>query len=221
MLFVWLWALAGGRSAPDRRGPPESSSPLLPTSGPPPWPQVVPSGLPPFPGSGWEYDEPPPPAVQQRAGQLVSQLWGQGRGAYRIEQTAGRWIAYQAAIVASGKRGVVAFREKRRATAPTTAAVVPSSPAQRAPAPPPPAPRVAPASPLGLPTLRYGVGLNPAPPSADVRLLQQRLGVVPADGRFGTGTLAAVKAYQRAQGIDDDGVVGRQTWTRLFATAAA
>jgi peptidoglycan hydrolase-like protein with peptidoglycan-binding domain len=38
---------------------------------------------------------------------------------------------------------------------------------------------------------------------------------VSVDGVFGTATEAAVKAFQTAQGIDADGVVGKVTWINL------
>ena len=38
-----------------------------------------------------------------------------------------------------------------------------------------------------------------------------------ADGIFGTKTLAAVKAFQKANGLSADGIVGKQTWSRLLA----
>lgn len=38
-----------------------------------------------------------------------------------------------------------------------------------------------------------------------------------ADGIFGAKTLAAVKAFQKANGLDVDGVVGKMTWTKLLA----
>lgn len=76
--------------------------------GPKPWPQVVPAGLPPFPG-GWEPDEPPPQSVQNRASQLLAPLWKRGPGSKKTEKTAGRWITYQAQQMGK-KRGVVAFR---------------------------------------------------------------------------------------------------------------
>lgn len=101
-----------------------------------PWPQVVPGGLPKFPSTAWEYDEPPPKAVQQRAGQLVSPLWKQGAGAFKIELTGGRWIAYRAEKVRSGKQGVVAYRQKKQkpaaagtASAPPAAPAAPETPA--------------------------------------------------------------------------------------------
>lgn len=37
------------------------------------------------------------------------------------------------------------------------------------------------------------------------------------DGIWGKKTLAAVKAYQKAKGLDVDGVVGKNTWTKLLA----
>lgn len=37
------------------------------------------------------------------------------------------------------------------------------------------------------------------------------------DGIFGKGTKAAVLAYQKAKGLDADGVVGKNTWSKLLA----
>src|SRR5215216_5629349 len=37
----------------------------------------------------------------------------------------------------------------------------------------------------------------------------------PADGIFGRGTRAAVKSFQRRQGLTPDGVVGPATWAAL------
>jgi murein L,D-transpeptidase YcbB/YkuD len=37
-----------------------------------------------------------------------------------------------------------------------------------------------------------------------------------ADGDFGADTLKAVKAYQKAAGLDDDGIVGPATWSKLL-----
>lgn len=58
-----------------------------------------------------------------------------------------------------------------------------------------------------------------AAPSSWVRLLQvdlTRAGhSVTEDGVFGSGTLAAVKAFQHAQGLGVDGIVGPQTWAAL------
>lgn len=37
------------------------------------------------------------------------------------------------------------------------------------------------------------------------------------DGDFGTNTRAAVRAYQKAKGLEADGVVGKNTWAKLLA----
>lgn len=171
LAFALLLLSGGGGStapssprAPSPRPAPQLPPPVaFPASTAPPWPQVVPSGLPAFPGSGWEYDEPPPLVVQQRAGQLLSQLWAGGSGTFKIEQTAGRWIAYRAEIVKSGKQGVVAYRQKLAAApkppataatpkpAPKTASTAPSRPVVTSQSPGLPQPPRAPAAPAPAP----------------------------------------------------------------------
>src|ERR1043166_8396722 len=99
---LFLSWLGGGRDEQPRK-----ISPAPAGGPPPPWPQVTPEGLPPFPGSGWEYDEPPPSPVVARARQLLSTLWGRGQGAFKIEQSAGRWIAYRAEITRGNQHGAV------------------------------------------------------------------------------------------------------------------
>ena len=37
------------------------------------------------------------------------------------------------------------------------------------------------------------------------------------DGVFGKKTKAAVEAYQKANGLEADGIVGKKTWTKLLA----
>ena len=49
----------------------------------------------------------------------------------------------------------------------------------------------------------------------DVKKLQVKLGVE-AIGTFGPKTEAAVKDWQKANGLKDDGIVGDTTWTKLF-----
>ena len=39
------------------------------------------------------------------------------------------------------------------------------------------------------------------------------------DGYFGSGTRGAVIRFQRAQGLDQDGIVGCNTWERLTQLA--
>jgi cell wall-associated NlpC family hydrolase len=48
--------------------------------------------------------------------------------------------------------------------------------------------------------------------------LQQKLGVTPATGYFGSLTLAAVQAFQTAHGLTVDGQVGPQTWATVFGS---
>ena len=102
-----------GPVAPPAPPPPPFPSPSAPVTPaayhPPAWPQVVPAGLPAFPGPGWTPDEPPGPGVVARAWALLSQLWASGAGTFKIEQTSGRWIAYRATAMGA-KKGVVAYK---------------------------------------------------------------------------------------------------------------
>lgn len=60
----------------------------------------------------------------------------------------------------------------------------------------------------GRVTLRRGM-------SGDlVKQLQQKLGLE-ADGTFGPGTEAAMRAFQRKHGLTPDGIVGPKSWTLL------
>lgn len=238
LFFALVWGLLGGRRSGGATGtwtplPEEVTAPQVPrggwyggtleqTSYTPAWPAVVPSSLPRFPGPSWEFDEPPPAAVQRRAGELVGPLWARGgKGSHRTEQTGGRWITYQAQVMASGRNGVVAYRMKRTRprplpSAPSVPMVTPGS--TEASHTPPwllPASSQTPATVLRMPTLRMGDGMKPAAPRNDVAAAQRRLGISD-DGRFGPGTRAAVVALQRQRGLQPDGVVGPLTWNALL-----
>ncbi|MDI3403430.1 GH25 family lysozyme [Streptomyces cavernicola] len=56
----------------------------------------------------------------------------------------------------------------------------------------------------------------------DVRTVQLLLAAhgfaTTADGAFGTGTTAKVRAFQKAEGLAADGVVGPATWSKLITT---
>jgi peptidoglycan hydrolase-like protein with peptidoglycan-binding domain len=84
-----------------------------------------------------------------------------------------------------------------------------SSPTPRpAPVPQRPTAPKAPAYP-GTPVRKGSVGAN-------VKLVQQKVGVRLIDGQFGSVTLAAVKRWQGANGLLADGVVGQTTWKKMF-----
>ena len=53
----------------------------------------------------------------------------------------------------------------------------------------------------------------------DVKKLQAKLGLA-ADGAFGPGTEAKVKAWQTANGLTADGIVGDGTWAKMFGAPA-
>ena len=53
----------------------------------------------------------------------------------------------------------------------------------------------------------------------DVKKLQEKLKLT-ADGAFGLRTEDAVKSWQKANGLKDDGVVGDTTWSKLFGVSA-
>ena len=53
----------------------------------------------------------------------------------------------------------------------------------------------------------------------DVKKLQAKLGLA-ADGNFGPGTEAKVKAWQAANGLTADGLVGDGTWAKMLAGSA-
>ena len=196
-LFMLLLMLSGhtgnAQPAPQPVNPfPPVPPPVPPTPGGAPWPQVVPPGLPPFPGPGWVPDEPPPPEVQARAQVLLPGLWQGGEGTFKVEQTAGRWIVYQAATH-NGRQSVIAWREASAATQP---AVLPSG--------------------GGAAVLKNGSS-GPAVVQLQQLLVAHGYSNVVPDGKFGPVTLAAVLAFQGSQSpnLKVDGIVGPATWAAL------
>jgi hypothetical protein len=72
---------------------------------------------------------------------------------------------------------------------------------------------------MAWPTLRSGVS------NEDVTTVQYLLRAsgasIAVDGSFGPGTDAAVRAFQRTNGLTADGVVGASTWAKLIRTIGA
>jgi len=68
------------------------------------------------------------------------------------------------------------------------------------------------------PTLKNGSS------GTSVKLAQQKLIAagynISADGKFGPKTLAAVKAFQKANGLTADGIIGPKTWAKLNSVKA-
>lgn len=69
----------------------------------------------------------------------------------------------------------------------------------------------------GCPTVRRGASGN------ITRLIQEKLislgyscGSSGIDGKFGSGTESAVKAFQKARNLSADGIVGQKTWRKLL-----
>ncbi len=74
-------------------------------------------------------------------------------------------------------------------------------------------------APAQKPTLRSG-SRGTAVVDLQRRLAAAGFNPGPADGSFGPKTLAAVKAFQAARGLEVDGIVGPKTWGKLLAAPA-
>ncbi|MDD3243967.1 MAG: peptidoglycan-binding protein, partial [Eubacteriales bacterium] len=69
------------------------------------------------------------------------------------------------------------------------------------------------------PTLRLG-DENASVKTLQILLIEKKYLKGKADGKFGNGTLTAVKAFQKANKLTADGTVGAATWKKLKASAA-
>lgn len=128
--------------------------------------------------------------------------------------------------------------EPRVETAEAVASSLASTPLATAVPTPPNSPVIAapplipgPTTPVQPPTSSVHPTLAAGATGAPVADLQRRLnrwittthpaGLAPlaVDGIFGTRTAAVVRAFQQAQGLPVDGIVGPQTWRSLLAVA--
>ena len=76
----------------------------------------------------------------------------------------------------------------------------------------------------------YGITLRRGASGPDVALVQRWLNsahdrypainTVTVDGRYGPATVSAVRSFQTAAGLNDDGAVGEDTWDLLYAAYA-
>jgi hypothetical protein len=216
--FFLAWALLGSQQKPKT---PKVT--VVPTEPPPPvpWPQVIPAGLPPFPGKGWVPDSPPSAGVRERAKQLRAQLWKAGEGTHKIEQTNGRWIAYQAGH-RGGKHGnlVPGINAYHLATdtavSPAPAPAKPRPPMPKpatTPAAPPVSPPVAPPAPHPAAPPAAAPVPAPAPPAMTPEIsMRKQLGVKLVENLAGKAkgkeNKGLVQAYQDAAGLTTDSMYG-------------
>ena len=65
-----------------------------------------------------------------------------------------------------------------------------------------------------------GIVMRTGMSGGTIRLIQQKLNTlgekIGTDGKFGSRTAAAVQRFQRRNGLNADGAVGKATWAKLF-----
>ena len=71
-----------------------------------------------------------------------------------------------------------------------------------------------------LPVLRRGdEGENVKALQALLKGYGHNIGIWGVDGKFGSGTEKGVKQFQKENGLEVDGIVGKETWTKLLGVA--
>lgn len=181
------------------------------------FPTSTPAGLPAWP-SGWKPVSPVTSSLVSRAWALLSTMTN---GQVKYEQgPGGSWLAFYKHTF-NGKTGVTVHEPKTPLATAQPPDVSPAGPfpgpsTPAGPKPAPPYPELVPVSTSSAsssrPTLRKGSR------GEAVKAWQRAIGVDP-DGNFGRGTEAATKAWQTAHGLTPDGVVGHDTWATAPAAA--
>jgi LysM repeat protein len=146
----------------------------------------------------------PTPAVKTYVVQPGDTLWGISAKTGVSVDNLKKFNGLTSDVLSIGK--VLKLEASTAPAAPVSKPVV--TPPKPAPAPAPkPAPVAVPPYP--------GTLIKNGSKGADVARIQRALGIK-ADGIFGSGTEAAVKAYQHRKGLAADGIVGKTTWNTLF-----
>ena len=122
-------------------------------------------------------------------------------------------------LTVDGKAGALTLARLFSADAIASGSATPSPSPSPTPTPTPTLPAAS------TPTATPSRTLRSGDTGEDVRLLQQRLidlGYLKskADGIFGSGTVTAVKAFQKANGLTADGVAGSATYRKLYSDSA-
>ena len=124
----------------------------------------------------------------------------------RIGSPGGKWVHYEISP---------AMADNPDAVRAALSAIASGSPAPAAPAPAQASSNNGGGAPAGLKFEYPGSPVKLGSKGDAAKLVQAIIGVT-ADGDFGPKSDAALKAWQKANGLKDDGVAGPTTWKKMF-----